>query len=154
MEESTTDRSIQTGGAIWGKVLYGILALLILGAVAALFYSVASPFKEPFTEFYLLDLDGKAENYPSEIIAGEEAMVLVGVTNREYRTMSYKLAVKADGEIFVETERVVLKHDEDWKEIAGFILNKAGANQTVEFLLYDNESGKLYHTLHLVLYVK
>ena len=154
MEENETGNSSNAGRGIWGRVLSGVLVLFIVGAVVALCYSVASPFKEPFTEFYLLNLEGKASDYPREINAGEEAMVLVGVVNREYRTMSYKLAVKTDEAISVETKEVVLEHGDRWEEITGFVLNKAGANQTVEFLLYDNESGEIYHTLNLKMTVQ
>lgn len=149
MEENETGNSSNAGPRIWGRVLSGVLALLIVGALVALYYSVINPFKEPFTEFYLLNLEGKASDYPQEITAGKEAIVLVGVVNREYRTMSYKLAVKTDEVIFVEIKEIVLEHGDRWEEITGFVLSEIGDDQIVEFLLYDNESGEIYHTLSL-----
>jgi uncharacterized membrane protein len=154
MEENKTGNGSGVGRRIWDKVLTGILALIIVAAFIALYYSVTHPFEEPFTEFYLLDTAGKASDYPKEIDTGEEAKVLVGVVNREYRTMSYKMAVKTDEIITVEIEEIVLEHEDKWEEITGFVLNKVGANQTVEFLLYDNESGEIYHTLSLKMTVK
>jgi uncharacterized membrane protein len=154
MEEKATGNSTNAGHGVLGKVLSGVLALFIVGALVALYYSATNPFEEPFTEFYLLNIEGKASGYPQEINAGEEAMVLVGVVNREYKTMSYKLAVKTDEAISVENEEIVLEHGDKWEEVTGFVVNEVGANQTVEFLLYENESGEIYRTLSLYLTVQ
>ncbi len=154
MEEKEAGNSSGEERRIWGKVLSGVLVLLIVSSTVALYYSVNYPFEEPFTEFYLLDTEGKASNYPREIDAGEEAVVLVGIVNHEYRTMSYKLAVKIDETILVEVEEVVLEHDDKWEEMTGFVLNEAGDNQTVGFLLYDNERGEIYNTLSLIMTVR
>ena len=154
MQENSTENSANTESRIWGKVLSGVLVVFILGAVAALYYSVTTPFKEPFTEFYLLNTEGMARDYPREINVGEEVAVLVGVVNHEYRTMSYKLAVRTIGSVSVKTAEVVLEHEDKWEETTGFVLNEVGVNQTVEFLLYDNESGEIYNTLSLIVTVK
>ena len=67
MIESQANSSSGRGGVIWGRVLSAILLLAILGAIAALIITIASPFKEPFTEFYLLDLKGGTTEYPKEL---------------------------------------------------------------------------------------
>jgi len=55
------------------KALSIILALAILGALGTLGYAIASPkVGERFTEFYIEGLEGKAADYPEELVVGEE----------------------------------------------------------------------------------
>ncbi len=39
---------------------------------------------ERFTEFYILGLEGKADNYPDELTVGEEGRVILGIVNHEH----------------------------------------------------------------------
>ncbi len=139
---------------IWNRVLFGILALAILSGLGMLGYSVASPFKEPFTEFYLLGLSGEAKDYPSLLSVEEEGKVVVGIINREYETMSYWLEVKIEGIISNEVGQVTLEHKEKWEEIVSFTPKRAGDKQKVEFLLYRQGQSEVYRSLHLVVDVQ
>ena len=71
------------GGSVWGRVLSIILALVILGALGALGHTIANPKAKELTEFYILGLEGKAIDYPDELMVGEEGKVLMGIINRE-----------------------------------------------------------------------
>jgi len=42
-----------------------------------------------------------------------------------------------------------LEHDEEWEKIIGFTPGKAGDNQKVEFLLYNQGPNEVYQSLHL-----
>lgn len=49
----------------------------ILGAIGTLAYVIITPKAgERFTEFYILGLEGKADNYPDELTVGEEGRVI------------------------------------------------------------------------------
>ncbi len=153
---STTDKQTVVGvrisnkfGDVWGRVLSGILALAILGSLGMLGYSIASPFKEPFTEFYLLGLSGEAKDYPSLQSAGEEGKVVVGIVNREYETVSYRLEVRIEGIISNEIGQVTLEHEEKWEEIVSFTPERIGNEQRVEFLLYRQGQNEVYRSLHI-----
>ena len=50
------------------KVLNIVLIIAILGAIGTLFYTVAKPKGERFTEFYLLGINGQAADYPSYFV--------------------------------------------------------------------------------------
>jgi len=39
--------------------------------------------QEPFTEFYILGPEGKADNYPTDYVLGENGTVIVGIVNHE-----------------------------------------------------------------------
>ena len=113
-----------------GKTLSVILIVAILGALAALGYTVATPGSgEKFTEFYILGAEGKAENYPKEVVVGGEVGVIVGIINQEHKTMSYRLEVRIEGVKDNETELPVLEQGEKWQEVVSFIPDETGDNQ-------------------------
>lgn len=122
-----------------------VLVLAILGAIAALAYVVTTPkLGDRFTEFYILGLEGKAENYPKEVVVGKEARVIVGIINREHETVSYRVEVRIDGARNSEVGPLVLGHDEEWEDIVSFTPRRIGDNQKVEFLLYKNDKSEPY----------
>ena len=152
--ESQTKSNSRTGAVIWGRVLSGILALAILGGIVALIYSVAVPFKEPFTEFYILDSNGGTEDYPDELQAGEEAKVIVGIVNHEHETMTYRLEINPDGTTYKEIRQIVLEHEEKFEETVSFTLDKTGDNRKVEFLLFNSNDDEVYSSVLLRINVK
>jgi uncharacterized membrane protein len=139
------------GQSMPDKVLSVVLMVAIAGAIGTLGYVIATPrVGEKFTEFYILGPDGKAENYPTELKVGEEGRVIVGIVNHEQERTSYTVEVWIDGEkaklriggedrdeIVVEIE-----NEEKWEQEVGFVPQKAGEKQKVEFVLY--KEGKPY----------
>ena len=138
------------------KGLSIVLIVAILGAMGTLGYVLATPrVGEKFTEFYILGLEGEAENYPEEAVVGREQTVIVGIINREHESVSYRLQVRIDGVVNNELGPLVLGHDEKWEEVVGFTPHRAGDNQKVEFLLYRGDESMLYQApLHLWVNVK
>ncbi len=138
------------GGGVWDRTLSVILAIVILGALGTLGYAIASPkVGERFTEFYIEGLEGKAIDYPKELVVGEEGKVIVGIINREHETVTYQVEVAIDGVKNNEVGPVALDHDEEWEKMVGFTPGKAGDNQKVEFLLYKQGQSEVYQRLHL-----
>lgn len=138
------------GGGSWDRGLSIILTLTILGALGMLGYAIASPkIGERFTEFYIEGLEGKATDYPEELVVRGEGKVIVGIINREQETVTYRVEVAIDGVKNNEVGPVALDHDEKWEEIIGFTPGKAGDNQRVEFLLYRQGQDEVYQRLHL-----
>ena len=138
------------GGGGWDRTLSVLLTLTILGALGTLGYAIASPkVGERFTEFYIEGLEGKAADYPEELVMGEEGEVIVGIINREHETVTYRVEVAINGVKNSEVVPVALDHDGEWEETVGFTPNKAGDNQKVEFLLYRQGQSEVYQRLHL-----
>jgi len=134
----------------WDRTLSVILALTILGALGMLGYAIAGPrVGERFTEFYIEGLEGKAADYPKELVLGEEGKVIVGIINREHETVTYQVEVAIDGVKNNEVGPVTLDHDGEWEEIVGFTPERAGDTQKVEFLLYKQGQSEVYQRLHL-----
>ena len=148
------------GQSMPDKVLSVVLAVAIVGAIGTLGYVVATPkVGEKFTEFYILGPDGKAANYTTELKVGEEGRVILGIVNHEQEEASYKVEVWINGEqaeLRVGEEdrdeiRVDLEHEEKWEKEVGFVPQKVGEKQKVEFVLYKD--GEPYFEEPLYLWV-
>jgi len=126
------------------KALSIVLGVILVFAIAALVYiTVAPKVGERFTEFYVLGPEGKADNYPDEVALGEEAWVIVGIVNREYREVSYRVVATIDGVENNEVGPIALAHEEKREWEVGFRSAKLGEKQKVEFILYKDGQPEL-----------
>ena len=125
-----------------GKKYRGLVVILlcaILGGSVALGFAMAKPVpKQPFTEFYILGLEGKAGNYPQELAPGEEGKVIVGIVNHEQKEIDYRLEVLVDSDKQYELSSIQLTPGEQWERTVTFTIQKIGHRQKVEFLLYKS----------------
>ncbi len=137
------------------KALTGILTLCIIGAIGALAYANIVPKEgESFTEFYILGLSGIAEDYPRELVVGEQSKVILGIVNREHRQKTYFVEIKIEGDKTQEKGPISLAHKEKWEDEIAFIPQKAGENQEVEFLLFNENKNEPDQRLRLWVDVK
>ena len=148
------------GQSVMDKVLSVVLVVAIVGAIGTLGYVVATPkVGEKFTEFYILGPEGKAANYTTELKVGEEGRVILGIVNHEQERVSYKVEIWIDGEKAKlraggedrDEIRVELEHEGKWEKEVGFVPQKAGEEQKVEFVLYKD--GEPYFEEPLYLWV-
>ena len=164
-------------GSPWNKALSIILAFAILGTVGVLIYTVSSPkVGERFTEFYILGLENKAIDYPTEFIMEANQVVSVwygdaatavsdntgrvtlGIVNQEQQQTSYSVSIQIDGQPVIiayngqnvsRLNAILLEQGEKWEGEIGFAPIHTGENQKVEFLLYKDNSAESYKSLHL-----
>lgn len=136
------------------KALTVFLIFSILLSVVTLAYVVLSPKEgEHFTEFYLLGPEGKADNYPTKYILGENGTVIVGVVNHEYSPVNYTMEIKLENKsMFLQEnlKHITLAHNETWEEPVILTPEFEGMNMKLQFLLF-NETDKSvpYRDLHL-----
>lgn len=72
------------------KALTVGIAVSIIVAAGMLAYVATAPRpSERFTEFYILDANGRAEAYPTNLTAGEVATIIIGLVNREGKSLNY-----------------------------------------------------------------
>lgn len=132
------------------KALSVLLALTIVAALGSLVYVIAVPKTgESFTEFYLLDADGQTQNYPRQLVVGDKGQVIVGISNQEQATVTYRVEVSIDGVNNSDTAPLTLAHEEVRELPLDFAPDKPGDNQKVAFLLFKDGSAEAYLSLFL-----
>jgi len=76
------------------RILTVFLLISIVVSIIALIYIVVTPKQgEKFTEFYILGPKGKASDYPTKLRVGQNATIIVGIVNHEYRTVNYTVEI-------------------------------------------------------------
>jgi len=93
----TTARTAFASETRRDRILNVLVAVSVLLAVGSVGYVVAFPKQgPPFSEFYLLTEDESgdlvADDYPTDFVAGEPRLVIVGVGNHEHETVTYTVA--------------------------------------------------------------
>ena len=138
------------------RVLAIVLSAFILGIIGTLAYVIVTPKAgEKFTEFYVLGLDDKAENYPQELTVGNEGNVILGIFNHEQESdMVYRIEIVMDGEINNTIGPIALANEEKWQSEVSFTPRKVGDNQKLEFVLYKQGEDKPCRSLYLWVNVK
>ncbi len=120
------------------KILSAILVVAIVAAVGYLGYIIANPKPgENFSEFYILNREGKARNYPGQVVSGESVDIIIGVVNHEYKPTSYRVDITGYGIDNKEIRIDELAHGERFQEMVSFVPQLVGEKQEVE-LLYKN----------------
>lgn len=143
------------GQGFWRKTLTIVLIVSIVGALGMLGYTMSKPLVgERFTEFYILSLDRSVEGLPTTLAVGDGGNVIVSIVNNEGEEASYRLEIRVDGEIKSVIEQIILDNKQKIEFTVGFTVDKAGASQKVEFLLYKQPDNKSYRTLALWVNVK
>ncbi|HOI40662.1 MAG TPA: DUF1616 domain-containing protein [Methanobacterium sp.] len=125
-----------------------ILVFIIMGAIGV-FYLVLNPIpSEKFTEFYVLDVNGKAINYPSNMSVGEKSNLTVVVVNREYAKSSYQIQIMQDNQL-LKKENITLDNGARKEIPFEFTAGPAGKNK-LEFKLYKlPDTRNTYRYLYL-----
>lgn len=124
---------------------------VLLGTVAYVF--MVPQDKEPFTEFYILGPERMAENYKTDYIQGESGTYIIGITNKEYRTMNYTMDVRLENKSLPlpeDLQNIRLAHNTTLEEPLEITPSIEGKNMELEFLLFnETEKNIPYRDLRL-----
>jgi len=135
---------------ISGRTLAIILAGVAVGTIGTMGYFSTTPdTSEGFTEFYILGAGGEAQDYPTEMMVGEEGRVTAVVVNHEHRKVTYRMETAVNGITGGDMGSVTLEDGAKWQQTAGFTLDRAGDGQKVEFRLYRLDRDGIYSSVHL-----
>jgi uncharacterized membrane protein len=161
------------------RFLNVVLTILILVAVITTVYVVVVPKEgERFTEFYLLNENRTAADYPAQIITGRTYPLYIGVGNQENRDMAYTIEtwmLRTKFDNVTNTSRIIAMDSNNYLSFVlannettiipyNLSVGKTGYNE-VEFLLFNEtvpgfeETGRdrinaSYRNLHLWLTVE
>ena len=132
------------------RALSAVLVVAVVTAIVTVIYVGVRPKPgEEFTEFYILGSSGTAGDYPSEIMLGADADVIVGIANHESEDVTYQVRVSIGGTEVKAIDGIVLHGGGKWEDDVTLTPTEAGDNQKVEFLLYRDGESEPYHELHL-----
>ncbi|MFC1904414.1 DUF1616 domain-containing protein [Chloroflexota bacterium] len=136
------------------KVLSVLLVVAVVVALSCLGYVVATPKQnERFTEFYILNIEGKAEDYPQQVMSGEPVDIIIGVANHESEVVNYRIDVRING---IENRQITIKplaNEEKLEKVVSFVPQASGENKRVEFWLYRDDETTPYFEDPLHLYI-
>jgi uncharacterized membrane protein len=139
------------------KALFIALVVAILAALGGIIYLAVIPqLGEKFTEFYILGPEGKAEDYPQQVMLGADVDITIGVVNHEYQAAAYRLeiATTINGAMNKEINVGTLAHEQKWEQEVSFVAQSVGDNQTVEFWLYKDSVVEPYRQARLYINVR
>ena len=128
-----------------------IVAALVVAAVIANF---PPPGKAPeVTQFYVLDLQKRAVNYPVNVTVGQPNAVWVGLHNGEGAQVAYRIAVSYENLATNKTTNVAsfsgnLTSGNSLERMVNYTFQRSG-NYIVRFALNLNDNATPYATLHI-----
>jgi uncharacterized membrane protein len=137
------------------RISTGILIFLMFFAISTVYFVITAPKPgERFTEFYVLDPAGKADNYTTELKYNVPSEILVGVVNHEYSSVNYTVQVALGNEVLTDTW-FSLNHNETWEKNVTFVPDKIGTDMRLEFWLFKEDNFTApYRELYLLVSVK
>jgi uncharacterized membrane protein len=124
--------------------LRGPLPLILLTAVViclgfiAYFAWLPNP-ADYFSEFYILNENGRSFDYPQSAAAGRPMTVTLGVVNHEAAAATYTIRIISGGAIIKSVDTGTIRQGGKWESKVDFSLNTPGAGQQVEFNLFMND---------------
>jgi len=136
------------------KIFAVILVLSTVASVVGLAHIIGNPKdREHFTEFYILGANKTADGYPTNLIFGKNATVIVGIVNHENRPVDYTMEMRLENQSLPLPEdhkQINLVHNTSWIEQVTFTPPFKGKNMKLEFLLFnETEKRTPYRNLHL-----
>ncbi|MFZ7104781.1 MAG: DUF1616 domain-containing protein [Peptococcaceae bacterium] len=137
------------------RFLSFILVLVALGTIAVLVYVIAIPKTgNDYSEFYLLNSQGVADEYPANLQIGETEYVIPVVINHENRQVEYRIEIRTDNgdieSVIVDaTDNFILDNDEKYEIPVSFTPQSAGEGQKIYFVLYKDGESESYLELNL-----
>ena len=152
-----------------------MLGAAIIIAITSLTYVIVVPKTgEKFTEFYLLNTERRADDYPTNLTMGEEASVIIGIANHEYRPITYTVEVWLINQTivynnttqnnetlynhawFMDSVTVMLNHtsvdieaawEPQWEYNYTFNISQKGKDLKLAFLLFTTPKDASYYTI-------
>lgn len=136
----------------YNKILFILiilsLVLLALGCEEKINAEpIVKSLQEPYTEFYILGPEGRAENYPTDCILGENGTVTVVIVNHEQKLVNYTMEVKLENTSLPlppDQEHISLGDNETWKKEVIITPPFEGTDMRLAFLLYNEDEKNTF----------
>lgn len=169
------------GGILYKAFSLG-LVLIVLSTMGALGYTVIeSKTSETYTEFYILGLNDKAQDYPTQFtmkgdqvtgvsydngmsfIPADKGILKLGIVNHEQKSISYSIKLIIDNKItyinyqgvnYNQLDNIRLNDNQIWEQQIEFAPQHTGDNQELQLILHEDASAATEYTLRLNISIK
>jgi uncharacterized membrane protein len=136
------------------RILSILLVVSLLLSVSVVVYAVITPAQsDTYTEFYILNSNGTAGDYPTQFSLANATPIIVGVVNHEGRAVTYDLVIAQNESSQLKTlhsEQFVVNDNGQWEKTILLRPDAAGSNIEFEFLLYEQgNTTSPYRETHL-----
>jgi len=134
-----------------GRLLTLAAAVLLLVALSGTLYVATTDFQtgETYSEFYVLNENGTAAGYPTNLTTGEEGTVLLGIGNHENERVTYRMEV-AWNDTTVESREVTVGTDRTEEFVVVISAPDSPGNYRLDFLLYrPTDASEPYRNVYL-----
>jgi uncharacterized membrane protein len=136
------------------RTLSIILVVSMLLSVSVVVYAVITPAQsDAYTEFYILNSNGKAGDYPTQFSLANQTPIVVGVVNHEGRDVTYDLVITQNESSQLKTlhsEQFTVNDSGQWEKTILVRPDALGTNVEFKFLLYEQENNTIpYRETHL-----
>ncbi len=136
------------------RILSILLVVSLLLSLSVVVYAVITPAQsDSYAEFYILNSNGKAGDYPTQFPLANATPLIVGVVNHEGRTVTYDLVITQNESSQLKTihsEQFTVNDNDQWEKTVLLRPDAAGSNIEFRFLLYEQgNSTTPYRETHL-----
>ena len=169
MNKSESPKRNIKNNCLIDKILSIIIIFVIILIIISILYVASNPIaKEGFSEFYLLDSKKNIKSFPNLLNVGENADVIIGISNHEYQTIDYTVEIwlinqsldynellgknetSYNNAWFIDKISVRLEHteidtektwDAQWEKKYSFNITKEEGKYKLLFLLYKSSTS-------------
>lgn len=136
------------------RILSILLVVSLLLSVSVVVYVVITPAQsDRYTEFYILNANGKAGGFPPQFSLANATPIIVGVVNHEGRTVTYDLVITQNESSQLKTlhsEQFAVNDNGQWEKTILLKPDAEGNNTEFRFLLYEQGNTTTpYREAHL-----
>jgi uncharacterized membrane protein len=130
-----------------------LIAAIVIASGFIIYFYVTPQKVNEFTEFYVLNSEGQAKDYPELATSGSTVDVIIGVVNHESKPAAYEVSIVIGNTEIKRVEVGTLADREKWEQTVSFVPEVAGQHQSVDFILYRDGGTQPYLKDPLKLYM-
>jgi len=132
------------------RILFSVLAgTAIISLIAAITIAIVLTPASFYTDFYLLNSDGKAEQFPFQTRVNLPVSVNMDIVNHEGSTISYTIEVQQDNTTIATVEPFQVPNGQTTSKTIVFTPTIVNDNLPIMFVLYRDNQSTAYRILRL-----
>ena len=135
-----------------GFYISGLIGVMVIAGLA-IYAAAWLPQSQSPPEFYILNAEGKAEDYPRQVKAGNQVGITIVVVNNETTAANYRVRIMTPGALIDEIFLNNLPPGGKSTQIVNFYPGSEAQLQKVELYLYKDDEKTSYFTDPLYFYI-